>query len=589
MRAPHRTYGLSALLAAATLAPASTAWAKLTELQYVDSTLPIPSQVTTVVGQLLPENSAVGKAYVSSAYDPNLTFTEDAQAFVTFVHEGAGYKNSLGYFTYTIDGAGIHVVDRQLLFPNASYADPTLGWGGGKLKVGDTASLRDAAGAVRLFHPGEHVGFFLVANGWNGSGVTGWNELAPALPYESPDPNATVSSGLFTTLDELNPEFGVGANDRARHVAMIQVNGITSFLNGDPFHLVGFEDLRRDKGADEDFNDLVFIVRSNPPEAIATTNVLPYEASSPDPDGDGVSGLADYFPKDPTRATIVRTPPTGWDTMVFEDNYPGIGDADFNDAVVQYAVEQVTSAAGSVKDLMGTYHLVARGATLDHAFGVALPGVPADSTGTVLVERFDGDGNRVTSGPIPLETLLAMAADGSPMLRLDDLFASTLAALPPDVPPYTNTSNATPGRAPASARFLVHFDQAVDPIALGSPPYDPFLDVFHGAERWDIHLTGKAGFVGRSSLLPTESGPSSFLDANGYPWLLLVPFDFRYPLERTRIDGASPAYPSFATWRTSHGSTATSWYTAPYAGAGVARVVSSQAEASRSRDWSLTP
>lgn len=580
---------ISTLVAFGGLLGAGTAHAKLTERQFVDGMLPIPSDVSNIVGQLLPENSAVGKAYVSSAYDPNLTVTEDAQVFVTFVHEGAGYKNSLGYFTYTTDGSGVHVLDRQLVFPNASHADPKLGWGGGQLKPGDTASLRDALGATRTFHPGERVAFFLVANAWQGSAVSGWNELSPQLPYEAPDPNATVAAGLFTTLDELNPELGVGAYDRARHVAMLQVNGVPTFLNGDPFHLLGFEDLRRDQGADEDFNDLVLIVRSNPPEAIASTAVLGYDASTPDPDGDGVSGLADYFPSDPARATIVRTPPAGWETMVFEDNYPGIGDADFNDAVVQYAVEQVTDASGRVKDLVATYHLVARGATLDHAFGVALPGVPANSTGKLQIERFDSDGNRVVDVPVALESRLAVALDGSSYLRIQDVFASTATALPPDVPPYSNTSNTSPGTAPASARVVIHFDQALDPLPLGSPPYDPFLEVKHGAERWDIHLPGKLSFADRPAQLPVESGPSSFLDGNGYPWVLLVPFDFRYPLERARIDGASPAYPSFAAWRTSKGASSTSWYTAPYAGAGAARVASSQGEASRNRSWTLAP
>ena len=170
---------------------ASIAEATITETMFVDSKLPIPPEVTKIVGTVLPESSQVGSSYLSNTYDPNLVISETANVFLTFIHEGAGYRNSLGYFTYETDGTGVHIIDRQLVFPNASYANPNLGWGGGKLSTGDQVTLRDGAGLPRVFQPGERIGFFLVADGWTGSAVRGWNEAAPTLPSESPKDNAS--------------------------------------------------------------------------------------------------------------------------------------------------------------------------------------------------------------------------------------------------------------------------------------------------------------------------------------------------------------------------------------------------------------
>ncbi|MFO0616373.1 MAG: LruC domain-containing protein, partial [Polyangiaceae bacterium] len=374
---PAALIGSLGALLTVTLAEATTM-----ERAFIDSFVAVPTSVSSVIGSILPESNQVGKSFLSSSFSPNLEIAEDANVFVTFVHEGAGYRNSLGYFTYTNDVGQVHVVDRQLVLPNASYADPQKGWGGGTLVSGDTVTLRDANGQPRAFHAGEHVGFFLVADGWNGSGVRGWNSSNPTLPSSSAAVNA--SNRVFTSIDVLNPENSTGRSDLARHVAMLKIAGLPDFLGQQDFILMGFEDQRRDTGSDNDFNDLVLLVRSNPIEAIQTSSDVPYYVTgNPDPDGDGVQGLSDYFPLDGNRAFITRTPAAGWSTIAFEDRYPDVGDADYNDCVVDMAFEEVLAANGRLKDLGGTFHLVARGATFDHAMGVALHGLPENATGTL--------------------------------------------------------------------------------------------------------------------------------------------------------------------------------------------------------------
>lgn len=531
----------------------SSAWA-VGERDFIDSYAAIPPSVQNAVATVLPEASAVGNAYLSSIYDPNLVISQPATVTITFVHEGAGYKNTLGYFTYTTNGTDITVVDRQLIFPNASYADPNLGWGGGTMLAGDTATLRDGNGAVRTFLPGERIGFFIVANGWNGGGVKGWDPNEPALPYLDPATNASVGSGVYSTIDALNPE-AVSAASLARHVAMIGMNGDPGFLGGNAFVLVGFEDLSRAGNSDEDFNDLVFVASSTPEAAIATTNVQQYDTNTNDPDNDGVTGLQDYFPQDPERATVVRTPATGLSSVAFEDQYPSVGDADYNDVVVRFALEEVLDSAGDLKELVGTFHLVARGAGFDHSFGLNLPGLPATATGKVRFERFASGGTNTTEPEAPLVTYLASDGQGGLTLRIDDVFPSTMAALP-----ATNTDFETPVAPPASARMVVTFDTAIPRAPLGVAPFDPFVYVHHGLEKWDIHLPGKAPFADRPAGLPAENGIPSFVDPSFHPFAMMVPRDWRFPLEKVNLHHA---YPPFTTWRSSLGQLAVDWYLSP--------------------------
>lgn len=569
------------LLAAAALTVlASPSIAAAQERTFIDRFEAIPSSVMEIVGTVFPEKSAVGSSYLSGAYDPNLAITEQATVSVTFVHEGAGNRNSLGYFTYETDGSGVTIVDRQLIFPNASHADPNLGWGGGRLVPGDTVTLRDAEGKIRIFEPGQRVGFFIVSNGWTGSSVKGWDPKAPALPYATSAQNAT--GNVFSTLDALNPESSTGFLEKTRHIAMLRSAGQPGLFGGDDFMLVGFEDLRRDGGSDEDFNDVVVAIHASPIEAILQTEVPAFEPDNPDPDGDGVEGLADYFPNDPERAFLVRTPPTGWQTIAFEDRYPNVGDADYNDAVVQMAHEEVLSADGRLKDLSGTYHLFARGASLDHAFGLAVYGVGEGVKGTLEVERFAPDAERSTTEASELAAYLGKDTEGLVGLVLSELIPDTRRALSPESGGFTNTTLPTLQGNPASVRFVATFDAAIDRSSLGAAPFDPFLSVLQDGERWDIHLPGRRGVSTRPGHLPVEDGAESFLDTSGYPFALLLASSWRFPLERVHIE---EAYPDFTRWRESRGRSSRDWFARPDLSGGKPRVTDPMLETVRTRPW----
>jgi LruC domain-containing protein len=557
----------------------------LEERENITSFVTIPSSVSAIIGATLPEGNNAGASYISSAFDPNLVFTGDGKLTITFLHEGAGYKNSLGYFTYTLDASGNKtILDRNLLFANASYTNK-----GGVLDRGDSITISNADGSDRLFTAGQYVGLFIVSNGWNAGSktVTGWDPASPVLPYLNASQNAGVANGVFSTWDTYNPEILSSDPSLARHMALFKVSPIAGFNNDEGFFITGFEDQRRDINSDEDFNDVVVMMRSSPESASADTNTPVYLPGDPDPDGDGCEGMSDFFPNDATRCTIVRTPATGYYTVAFEDNYPSLGDGDYNDSIVHFAHEEVLNGAGLLVDLVGTYHLTARGAGFDHAFGMSFEGLAGTEAGTVRVESFNSDGVLTSDGPNALSESTYTTVDGDNAMRIRNIFPSTRNALPGIDSSFTNTENATPESAPASARAKVTFSTPIARANLGTHPFDPFLDIKFGGGLYDIHLPGSEAFPDRPAELPDETAGVSFKDDDGYPWVIAIPSDWRHPLEGQNIGGVSPAYDFFQSWRLSAGASNLDWYDYPYSGVS-ARVVDLSDDSDRVRSWNLS-
>ncbi|MCB9883539.1 MAG: LruC domain-containing protein [Planctomycetes bacterium] len=516
----------------------------------MDGNLHVPNDLVATIGDILPEGSNSGASYISEIYDPNLLITENATVDVIFIHEGAGYRNSFGYFTYAIDSqtGAVTVLDRSLIWADASLPRT------GHLHRGDYVTLKDAQGQNRVFHAGERIGFFLVADGYSTEPlIQNWNALTSPIPSLVPAENDAFGLGCFTTLDFLNPERVVNNVEKSRHTAMIALEGISGFLDGEDLVVLGFEDLNRTVNSDEDFNDLVLICRSTPEEAIDRTGLFNYV--SDDPDGDGVRGVDDAYPHDPERAFVQRYPSHGFLTVAVEDNYPGVGDADYNDLLISYYFTTVTASSGDTKDLIGTFFLIARGAAFDHLVGTYFEHLPSRATGVLRVERFPSNGTGLPETD-PWMSIEQFVQQGR---ILDRIFPSTLAALPPLTGAvFTNTDSETIDRPAAASRYHFEFDDPIDLSELGSPPYDLYVGVKHGEEIWDVHFPGHAGFGARPLHLPEElAGAASFLDGNGFPFLIEVPSSWRFPLETEDIEAG---YPYFADWRTSHGATHTDWY-----------------------------
>lgn len=134
----------------------------------------------------------------------------DRPVRVYFIHEGAGYRNTLGYSTTIAGSTGPGT--RKIIFPDVS--DGTHG-GPVILEAGDFVELGD-------FGAGTQFEFFIVRDAVRGG------------------------RHVFTNQDHLNP-------DGIQHLA--------AWLLGDRYVLLGFEDLLN--GGDLDYNDVVAVVDLN--------------------------------------------------------------------------------------------------------------------------------------------------------------------------------------------------------------------------------------------------------------------------------------------------------------------------------------
>jgi len=147
--------------------------------------------------------------YFTPDVPSSILLSEEAEISVTFVHEGAGYKNVLGYYYYDADNppATVEDIQKLIVFPNASAE----GSGGGLLS-GNTVEL------LGNFKANTVVGFFLNANGWNGSITQGYwahytdynfnqNNMRQSVLMHDPECGATVISFEDIFLPQSDKDF----------------------------------------------------------------------------------------------------------------------------------------------------------------------------------------------------------------------------------------------------------------------------------------------------------------------------------------------------------------------------------------------
>lgn len=174
--------------------------------------------------------------YISSGYDTDIVLKHEADIWITFVSEGAGYRNVLGFYTYEINNPSKNIPDQEditIIFPNVS----AQGSGGG-LQMGDKVN-------IGKFPAGTAIGWVLLANGWNGRSVTSGQWQLYSNPAYNPEADTSLKHHNVLLKDPDNERI-----------------------------ILGFEDIRRDyNSCDNDFNDAVFYITANPYSAINTDNL----------------------------------------------------------------------------------------------------------------------------------------------------------------------------------------------------------------------------------------------------------------------------------------------------------------------------
>jgi LruC domain-containing protein len=94
---------------------------------------------------------------------------------------------------------------------------------------------------------------------------------------------------------------------------------------------------------------------------------------------------------------------------------------------------------------------------------------------------------------------------------------------------------------------------------LGTPPFDPYIYVHD--TQYEIHRAGQAPVLPYSRNV--TDGLTSFKDPSGYPFAMILPEDWRTPVE---LEDLGAAYPDFLNFVTSGGSSNAGWYQTPAPG-----------------------
>jgi LruC domain-containing protein len=273
-----------------------------------------------------------------------------------------------------------------------------------------------------------------------------------------------------------------------------------------------------------------------------------------DTDGDGVDDELDDYPNDPTRAFDVYYPnSTDWGTFAFEDLWPGKGDYDFNDLVLDYHYKSVLSSANQLVDLYIDYSVRAVGASLINGFGILIEGDPTNVQ-SVTGQNFTED-------------YLTIAANGTEENQSNTViifFDNAFSMIGSSGGGFVNTVPTIPYVDPDTNQLHVAFNVSSTRVVSNRvAPYNPFIivDKTRGIE---VHLAGEEPTdLVDTALFGTwadDTNPAEgkyYQTLNNLPWAIDLPVSFDYPVEQVQI---IDAYNFFADWAESGGNLYDDWY-----------------------------
>lgn len=466
------------------------------------------------INSALPEGMPVPTyhpEYLMGVNEHNLVILDDADVWITFVTEGAGYRNVLAYYTYDRDfppQSPEDIEDCYVIFPNASLA----GYGG-ELYPGDKVYLG-------TFPENTVIGWIVMRDGWHG-----------------PSQQATEGRGLLYSNLELNPEPNI---DHRQHCVLLYDEERELFL-------IGFEDLIR-PGGDNDFNDAVFYATANPIENVEIENVQPAYPDPIDTDNDGIYDNFDDYPDDPELAFNNYYASSGlYGTLAFEDLWPAKGDYDFNDLVIDYNFNRISNAQNEVVTLRGKFVVRAIGASFKNGFGFSIEGLSPSAISSIEGQQFtegyiNNNSNGTEAGQTDATIIVFDNAwkHGHGNTRLDQSF----------VTPDTLTVD-------------IHLTTPIPADDFGVAPFNPFIIV--NMERGkEVHLPDyeptdlvDESYFGQS-FDDTQPGIGKFYKTEqNLPWAVNFPSKFDYPVETISID---LGHLKFIQWVLSDGDEYKDWY-----------------------------
>ncbi len=484
---------------------------------YLETTVvEVNNSLVEKLNETLPEQVSVVDYfgdYLDDGNETHIIIEETTDLTLTFLHEGAIFDHLLAYYTYPTDsppGSESDIDTLTVILPRVSY---DIG-----LEAGHQINLG-------TFEKGTSVGFAAVLFGWFfGNPTTGTDILYSDAGFNPGDVSEKPHNLLFKSP-------------------------VSSAKQTSDDYLVAIELAPRNFISDEDFNDILFMVSADE-GAVNDAAVASLANDAPDCDNDGIADFYDAFPCDENAALQVWT---NWSTVAFDDEWPSLGDLDYNDLIIDYRFVVTCDYDLDILDFIGTFVLKAQGTEKSNGFALELPFSP-DLVASV-------SGNEITENYISFNSNGTESGQDNAVIVI---FDNGLAQMtPPDSGIGINTEKGYRFQSPDTISVQVVFSEPLSGATFGWPPFNPFLIVNQERGR-EIHFNNaEPTNLADGSLFGSEDDASDaatgtyYRSSGNLTWALDIPKVWEYPFEG---DATTDAYTYFSAWVTSGGATNSDWY-----------------------------
>ncbi|MBU1370394.1 MAG: LruC domain-containing protein [Bacteroidetes bacterium] len=259
-----------------------------------------------------------------------------------------------------------------------------------------------------------------------------------------------------------------------------------------------------------------------------------------------------------TSAPIIienNYPATGYGTLAYEDLWPGKGDYDFNDMVIDYRFVITANGNNMIESVAATFILKAFGASYENGFGFQLSEAidAADLTVT---------GYELTEDIITLDGNGTEAGQSKPTIIVFDNAYNQMAY--PGTGIGVNTTPEATYVTPDTMNILINFaSNQYDFNDLDIANFNPFIIVNLNREV-EVHLPdylptdlADQSLFGQWEDASNPATAAYYKTANNLPWAINIYESFDYPIEKQEIIWA---HLKFAEWATSGGVLFPNWY-----------------------------
>jgi LruC domain-containing protein len=248
-------------------------------------------------------------------------------------------------------------------------------------------------------------------------------------------------------------------------------------------------------------------------------------------------------------------PAAGFGTLAFEDLWPGKGDYDFNDLVIDYQFELISNTGNYVDQIKGNFVIRAFGASYENGFGFQL-------SGALDPEDLYVEGSHITENYITLASNGVEAGQSKATIIVYDNAYNEMAH--PGMGIGVNTEAEAPYVEPVELEIRIYLPENTYTFAqVDIASFNPFIIV--NKERGvEVHLPNypptDLADMGKFGTWEDNSNPGTgrwYVNDKNLPWAINIYESFAYPLEKQEILWA---HLKFAEWAMSGGALYPDWY-----------------------------